>query len=123
MNYYYYFYVVDAAEHAKEAQGLREKADKQIQEAIEDHENNQPHEDARCVIIGDYCQNCGIPHVGTHQPGDTYYYSPLKCYVFGIVDCCVPGGELHAYPYHEVMGDKGGNNVASFFMMVYIVRI
>ena len=111
MNYYYYV-VVDAAEHVKEAQGMREEGNKQIQEAIEDHENNQPHEDACRVIIWDYCQNCGIPHGGVHQPGNTYYYSPLKCYVFGIVDCCVPGGELHSYPYHEGIGDKGGNNLS-----------
>jgi hypothetical protein len=41
----------------------------------------------------------------------------LNCNVLGIVDCGVPGGTLHAYPYHEGMGRYGGDNVASLFML------
>ena len=55
--------------------------------------------------------------MGGRQAGKSYYCSPLKVNVFGIVDCCVVGGELHAYPYHVGMGKKGVDNVASLFMM------
>jgi hypothetical protein len=55
--------------------------------------------------------------LGGCQAGDTYYFSPLNVNVFGIIDCGVQGGALHAYPYHEGMGRKGGDNVASLFML------
>ena len=40
----------------------------------------------RDTFVGDYCQNFGLPHFGNEQPGETYYYSPLGVYVFGIVN-------------------------------------
>jgi hypothetical protein len=55
--------------------------------------------------------------LGGCQAGGTYYFSPLNSNVFGIVHCGVQGGTLHAYPYHEGMGRKGGDNVASLFML------
>jgi hypothetical protein len=109
--------ILEAAEHVKEAQGMREEGNKRIAEALEDQRNELPHNEARRCIIGDFCQNCGIPHLGGCQAGDTYYFSPLNVNVFGIVDCGVEGGALHAYPYHEGMGRKGGDNVASLFML------
>ena len=33
----------------------------------------------------DYAQNLDMPHFSLEQPGDTYYFSPLGIYVFGIV--------------------------------------
>jgi hypothetical protein len=105
--------ILEAAEHVKEAQGMREDRDKHLAEALQDQQNELPHDEAHRCIIGDFCQNCG----GACQAGDTYYFSPLNGNVFGIVDCGVQGGALHAYPYHEGMGRKGGDNVASLFML------
>jgi hypothetical protein len=63
--------------------------------------------------VCDYCQNLGIPHFGGEQPGDTYYYSPLNIFCFGIVDASTSPEQLYAYGYSEDVGAKGGNNVAS----------
>ena len=67
-------------------------------------------------IVADYAQNLGAPHFGGEQPGDSYYYSPLSVYCFGVVDVCGEEDILHAYGYTEDHGAKGGNNVASLLM-------
>jgi hypothetical protein len=54
-----------------------------------------------------------LPFFGSSQPGDTCYFSALKINVFDIVDCSIFGGKLSAHVYHEGVGKKGGNNVAS----------
>jgi hypothetical protein len=56
-----------------------------------------------------------VPHFGSSQPGETYYYTPLTVYAFGVVDCA---DEDHCYVhmYPEGDGAKGGNNVASLLM-------
>ena len=61
------------------------------------------------TCVGDYYQNFGLPHFGNEQPGETYYYSPLGIYVFGIVN--YTGEKINAYEYHEGGGVKGGNTV------------
>ena len=67
--------------------------------------------DRRDCFVGDYCQNMGLPHFGNEQPGETYYYSPLGIYIFGIVNYATE--KMNAYVYHEGVGAKGGNNVCS----------
>lgn len=67
-------------------------------------------------IVCDYCQNLGVPHFGGEQPGDTYYFSPLNIYCFGVVDATCTPEKLYAYGYTEDHGAKGGNNVASLIM-------
>lgn len=67
-------------------------------------------------LVADYCQNLGLPHFGGEQPGDTYYYSPLAVYCFGVVDATATPDRLLAYGYTEDQGAKGGNNVASLLM-------
>ena len=62
-------------------------------------------------LCGDYSQNLDMPHFGGEQPGDTYYYSPLNIYVFGLVNMATE--VLLAYVYGEGEGEKGGNNVPS----------
>jgi hypothetical protein len=64
-------------------------------------------------IIGDYCQNLALPFLGKHQPGKTYYFSPLTVNCFGIANVGLDKALLNAYIYHEGEGKKGGNNVAS----------
>ena len=68
-------------------------------------------------LVADYSQNLGLPHFGGEQPGDTYYYSPLAVYIFGIVDASCSPDKLYAYGYTEDIGAKGGNNVASLLML------
>jgi hypothetical protein len=55
-----------------------------------------------------------IPNFAGEQPGATYYYSPMSCYVFGVVDASTD--KLSAWMYTEAMAKKGGNNVASLLM-------
>jgi hypothetical protein len=67
-------------------------------------------------LVADYAQNLGLPHFGGEQPGDTYYYSPLAVYCFGLVDASQSPEQLHCFGYTEDEGAKGGNNVASLIM-------
>jgi hypothetical protein len=69
--------------------------------------------EATDTIVGDYCQNLALPYLGEHQPGETYYFSPLTINCFGIANVGLPKAQLSAYIYHEGEGKKGGNNVAS----------
>ena len=64
-------------------------------------------------IVADYCQNAGIPNFGCQQPGNTYYYSPLAMYCFGICDASAVPEELNAFRYTEDQGLKVGNILAS----------
>ena len=64
----------------------------------------------------DFSQNIYLPNFGGNQPGDTYYYSPLNIYQFGIVDCSDGSDTLYSYVYSEGDGKKGGNNVVSCLM-------
>ena len=65
----------------------------------------------RDIFVCDYMQNLDLPHYGGEQPGDTYYYSPLAIFGFGVVDYSIE--QLYAYIYTEGEGKKGGNNVVS----------
>lgn len=67
-------------------------------------------------LVADYSQNLGLPHFGTEQPGDIYYFSPLSVFIFGITDVSCTPEVLHACGYTEDQGLKGGNNVASLIM-------
>jgi hypothetical protein len=58
----------------------------------------------------------GLPQLGEHQAGATYYYSWLTVNFFGIADVSLTEPRLSAYIYHEGEGKKGGNNVASLIM-------
>jgi hypothetical protein len=58
----------------------------------------------------------GVPHFGGEQPGDTYYYSPVSVYCFGVVEICSEQDQLYAYGYTEDNSAKGGNNIVSLLM-------
>jgi hypothetical protein len=55
----------------------------------------------------------GLPFMGAHQPGETYYFSPLTVNCFGITNVGYDKAKLTAFVYHEGEGKKGGCNVAS----------
>ena len=65
------------------------------------------------VNVRDYLQNMGVPHFGSEQPEDTYYYSPLGVYIFGLCLKHISKENLYVYYYYEGDAKKGGNNVAS----------
>ena len=56
------------------------------------------------------------------QPGETYYYSPLRVTNFGFVDTAYINNEgeaeehCHAHVYHCGVGKKGADNVASLIL-------
>jgi hypothetical protein len=114
--------ILKAAKHVKTAKEMQEFANEKIRRAVES--NSKPveeqidyiHHTSVDTIICDFCQNMGLPQLGEHQAGATYYYSPLTVNCFGIADCSVRDPHLTAYVYHEGEGKKGGNNVASLIM-------
>jgi hypothetical protein len=106
--------LLKATLHVKQAIIPRQQANNKIQQAIETAD--LPHENRRYCFITDYSQNMELPYFGASQPGDTYHFSALKINVFGIVDCSLFGGKLSAHVYHEGVGKKGGNNIASLLV-------
>eukprot|EP00536_Pseudo-nitzschia_multiseries_P009002 jgi/Psemu1/22091/gm1.22091_g len=44
--------------------------------------------------------------------------SPLTVPILGLVACSLEGGSLDAFAYHEGIGGKGGDNVASIIIML-----
>ena len=106
--------LLKATLHVKQAMIQRKLTNTKIQQAIDTM--NLPHEERHYCFIADFSQNMELPFFGSSQPGDTYYFSALKINVFGIVDCSIFGGKLSAHVYHEGVGKKGGNNVASMLV-------
>jgi hypothetical protein len=109
--------VLVLSEHIKEAQSMRDLADKLMADAKEscrkDILGQEAIEDGIFTYVVDYAQNMEKPYFGRDQPGDTYYFTPLTVNVLGIVDTRPAKDTLHAYVYEEDQGHKGGNNVAS----------
>jgi hypothetical protein len=101
-----------AARHVEMAQQQRALYQQKRQQAI-DTVDRSPAERVLCYVA-DYAQNMYIPNFAGEQPGATYYYSPMSCYVFGVVDGAID--KLSAYMYTEDTAKKGGNNVASLLM-------
>ena len=66
---------------------------------------DSPKSERTATFVCDYAQNLYVPNFGDEQPGETYYYSPLNAYVFGMVDCS--SNTLHAHLYMEGEGKKG----------------
>ena len=54
------------------------------------------------TIIVDYYQNKNLSHLGSKQPSDDYYFSPLSIYTFGILNSVT--SHLDAYIYNEFGG-------------------
>jgi hypothetical protein len=104
--------VIVAARHVEMAQQQRALYQQKRKEA-KDTIGNRPSERVLCYVA-DYAQNMYIPNFAGEQPGATYYYSPMSCYVFGVVDAAVD--KLAAWLYTEATAKKGGNNVASLLM-------
>ena len=109
--------ILKAAIHVRQTRSQRQLANLKIEQAI--FTNNEDlsvlSQDQRVqTIIIDYCQNLNLPHLGSDQPGDAYYFSPMSIFCFGV--CNAINNELTAYVYDESEGAKGGNNVASLVL-------
>ena len=105
--------ILNAAKHVKTAQSQKLLAQEKIKLA-KDRYDSERSESSVITLVMDYCQNMGIPHFGNEQPGDTYYYSPIWLYCFGIVNVALD--QLYAYIYQESAGKKGSMNVVSFLL-------
>ena len=107
--------VEQAAKHVMMAKKQRELFNIKKDLATVDAISHPPTPDEHKVLcfVADYAQNMDIPSFRSEQPGETYYYSPLNDYCFGIVDCSHDPCLLTAYNYTEDYAKKGGNNVAS----------
>ena len=90
---------------------------KLVKEKIElsrEHESMSKEWQSRTIVqIADFAQNLDLPHFGSEQPGDIYYFLPLGIYLFGIVLPCKKKDTLFCQYYTKGKGAKGGNNVAS----------
>jgi hypothetical protein len=90
--------------------------------ALEDEYKNVVHSKRHYVLVGDYAQNLEAPHFGGAQPGDTYYFSPLTVFLFGLVDLATTPNRMNCYAYAEYEDKdedeemKGANNVAPLLM-------
>ena len=107
--------ILRASNHVRMAQNQRLLYQEKRQAAV-DTRSNRPSERILCYV-GDYAQNLYIPNFASEQPGETYYFSPLSCYCFGMVDCSTVPTKLTALLYTEDVGKKGGNNVASLIWL------
>ena len=69
-----------------------------------------------------------LPIFNKEQPGGSYYYSPLSMYNLGMVDQGYEynneevGDHMHAHVYHEGIGRKGANNVASLIVKTLMLK-
>ena len=60
-------------------------------------------------------QNLSLPNLEGEQPGNTYYFSPLTAYLFGVVDNATDDGDdrMRCYTWLEGEADRGANNICS----------
>jgi hypothetical protein len=74
------------------------------------------------TFVVDYGQNMELPSYNSEQPSCTYYFSPLTVFNFGVVNQAHAYNDgrvaehMHAHLYHEGVGKKGANNVASLII-------
>ena len=101
-----------AAMHVRMAKDQRELFNRQ--KTLARNTVALPKSERIVTFMCDYAQNLYVQNFGSEQPGETYYYSPLNAYVFGMVDCS--NDLLHAHLYMEGEAKKGGNNVASMLI-------
>jgi hypothetical protein len=109
--------MLEAALHVSMARAQRSLYQSLIEKAKGDV--NKSHSERSYLFVVDYGQNMELPVYNSEQPGCTYYYSPLSVYNLGMVNHAhvypdgTVGEHMYAHIYHEGVGKKGANNVAS----------
>lgn len=117
----------EAQQHVHAYQTQRKFANSCISLARMDIANKLPSLFLRHVLTIDMGQNIGLPSFEGEQPGDTYYFSPLTLYLFGVTDnsrsYIGDDNEGHdfmqAYIWHKKDGDRGANNITSCLLNDY----
>jgi hypothetical protein len=107
--------LLDASQHVRRARAQRNLLHQKQDKSTKDRINNIHHSDRHYCLIADYSQNLNLPHFGSTQPGETYFYSPLTIYLFGVVDTS-NNDHLIGHIFREGDGKKGGNSVASLLI-------
>lgn len=107
--------ILEASTHVRRARVQRALANQKIETAKLHKQQNVHHSERTYTFIADYCQNMSLPFFGSSQPGETYYYTPLNVYLFGVVDASADD-HLHGHLYKEGDAKKGGNSVASLII-------
>lgn len=105
--------VMEAVKHVTMAKEQRLLFNSKKECARTDRSLEKEQEEWVYTYVCDFAQNMNIPNFNAEQPGATYYYSPLKVYPFGIVDCSQEPSQLTARVFYEGEAKKGGNSVAS----------
>ena len=114
--------LLQAAEHVKMARAQRALYQAKVAEAVADATAGKDHAERRYTFVVDFGQNMELPVYNKEQPGITYYYSPLSIYNLGIVNHAHVYDDgrvtehMHCHVYHEGVGKKGANNVASLIV-------
>ena len=115
--------LLECADHIKMARAQRLLYQLKIELAIKDARLGTIHIKRTYTFVVDFGQNMELPVFNTQQPGCTYYYSPLSVYNLGVVDhghkdakTGEVGAHMYAHVYHEGVGKKGANNVASLIV-------
>lgn len=118
--------ILRAERHVKMAQAQRMLYVNLVHKARQHVRLKLPFNRRSFTFVVDYGQNMELPVFNHEQPGCSYYYSPLSVYNLGMVDQAYagPNGDdygnprdhMHLHVYHEGVGKKGANNVASLIM-------
>jgi hypothetical protein len=90
-----------ASGHVVMARVMCDMAKEETMDVLEDEDNNVVHSKRHYVLVGDYAQNLVAPHIGGAQPGDTYYFSPLTVFLFGLVEFAMTPNRMNCYAYAE----------------------
>ena len=114
--------LLECALHVKMARAQRALYQTKIELAMRDAKAEIVHSKRTYTFVVDFGQNMELPVYNKQQPGCTYYYSPLSVYNLGMVNHGHKdvngkvGAHMYAHVYHEGVGKKGANNVASLIV-------
>jgi hypothetical protein len=124
--------ILRAARHVKMAQAQRLLYVMLVHKARQHVRLKLPFNSRSFTFVVDYGQNMELPVFNQEQPGCSYYYSPLGVYNLGMVDQAYAGPDddeyenprdhMHLHVYHEGVGKKGANNVASLIMKTLALK-
>jgi hypothetical protein len=78
--------VLSAAKHVMMAQKQRELFNMKKHHAYVSRLAEKEKDQSIFTFVADYAQNMYLPSFQGAQPGETYYYSPVNAYCFGVVD-------------------------------------
>jgi hypothetical protein len=114
--------LLEAAIHIKMARAQRALCRAKVAQAVQDATAEKDHSEKVYTFVVDYGQNMELPIYNSEQPGTTYYFSPLTVFNLGVVNHAHTYNDgrvsehMHAHLYHEGVGKKGANNVASLIV-------